>query len=283
VAAGTQGAFAFYVHDLDSGRRVAFRAEEPFPAASVIKLPILLRALEMVSSGEARLDQPLALADWHKTGGSGLFQHLHDGLEVTLEDACVAMIALSDNTATNMVLDVTGVDSVNAMLDRLGCSRTRLHRYFGKPEMPGPPGPSQAVPREVGRLLEVLAGREILTPVLCQKAMVLLRRQTHRALIPRLLPEGTAVAHKTGSLEGVRHDAGVVWRPVPSAAAMRRNGATPGVMATEEEGFAPCHPIVLVAMSRDVADRRWTVENEAERTIARAAKVVFDHLVTSDE
>jgi beta-lactamase class A len=301
VVAGAKGTFAFYVHDLDGGVRVAIRAGESFPAASVIKLPILLRALEMVAAGEARLDQRLRLTAWHKTGGSGVLQHFHDGLEMTLEDACTAMIALSDNTATNVVLDVTGVDSVNALLDRLGCPRTRLHRYLGKPDMPGPAGPNQAVPREIGWLLEMLVRREILTPELCQTAMVMLRRQNHRALIPRLLPERTAVAHKTGSLDGVRHDVGILWRPDTSAGTSlgaRAHGSAPpdaggaatpaavpgvpsGVMHMEKEGFAPGHPVVLVAMSRDVADLRWTVENEAERTIAQAAKVIFDHLVKS--
>ncbi len=299
VVAGTKGTFAFYVHDLDGGVQVAIRADESFPAASVIKLPILLRALEMVAAGEARLDQRLRLTAWHKTGGSGVLQYFHDGLEITLEDACTAMIALSDNTATNVVLDVTGVDPVNALLDRLGCPRTRLHRYLGKPDMPGPAGPNQAVPREIGRLLEMLVWREILTPELCQTAMVMLRRQSHRALIPRLLPGWTAVAHKTGSLDGVRHDVGVLWRADTSLGA-RGHGSAPrdvgaaatpavapsvpsGVMRIGQEGFAPGHPVVLVAMSRDVADLRWTVENDAERTIAQAAKVIFDHLRKNEE
>jgi len=271
VAAGTKGTFAFYVHDLESGVCVAIRADESFPAASVIKLPILLRVLELVHAGEAHLDQPLRLTEWHKTGGSGVLQHFHSGLEVTLEDACTAMIALSDNTATNLVLDVTGIDPVNAMLDRRECPRTRLHRYFGKPEMPGPPGPSQAVPREIGRLLETLVGQDYLAAELRAKAVAMLRLQTHRALIPRLLPEGTSVAHKTGSLDGVRHDAGIIWRP------RQLPVRSPKSEVRSREEDATGHPLVLVAMSRDVADRRWTVENAAERTIARAAKAVFDY------
>jgi beta-lactamase class A len=275
VAGESTGTYGFYVHDLHSDVRASVRADEAFPAASVIKLPILLRALELVHVGAVPWEQPLRLSAWHKTGGSGIFQHFHNGMAVTLEDACTAMIALSDNTTTNMVLDVTGIASVNEMLNRRGCPRTRLHRYLGKPEMAGPAGPSQAVPREIGQLLELLLGRQILSPALCEEAMVLLRRQTHRALIPRLLPEGTPVAHKTGSLNGVRHDAGIVWRPGEPKG---DNSATArDVMAIERKGFAAGHPIILVAMSRDVADQRWTVENEAEQTIARAARIVYDH------
>ena len=277
LAAATAGTFAFYVHDLDSGRRAGVREQEAFPAASVIKLPILLRVLEMVQRGTAALDDPVRLTAWHKTGGAGIFQFFREGLEVTLEDACTAMVALSDNTATNLLLDVTGVAPVNELLARLGCGRTRLHRYFGKPEMPGPPGPSPAVPAEIGRLLELLARQEMLTPALCDRAVTILRRQTHRALIPRYLPEGTPVAHKTGSLDGVRHDAGIVWRPAPGGSAR----IPPAPPARRRGGLPQGAPVVFVGMSRDVPDLRWTVENAAEIAIARAARTVFDYF--SDE
>ncbi len=317
VVARTKGVFAFYVHDLATGAKAELRAGEPFPAASVIKLPIMLRLLEMAQDGAVSLDQTVTLTDWHKTGGSGVLQYFRAGLAISLEDACTAMIALSDNTATNLILDVTGIEPVNAMLDRLGCRHTRLHRYFGKPEMPGPPGPSLAVPVEIGRLYELLLHGSVLSPPLSALAVAILRRQMWRAAIPRYLPEGTPIAHKTGSLNGVRHDAGIIWRPAPVAGARpesagpsqqgpRRppaSGRAPagcsaqgteapprpatGTMdlrgrAAGETGSWPrppgC-PIVFVGMSRDVADQRWTVENQAEKALARAAKVAFDYLM----
>src|SRR5438874_73485 len=88
VAAEAAGTFAFYAHDIDTGRLAAVRAGESFPAASVIKLPILLRALEMVREGDAALGQALTLTEWHKTGGSGILQFFRDDLVLTLEDAC---------------------------------------------------------------------------------------------------------------------------------------------------------------------------------------------------
>jgi len=254
-------------------------ADEPFPSASVIKLPILLAALEKVRRGEASLDQPVTLTAWHKTGGSGVFQHFREGTVFTLEDACTAMIVLSDNVATNLVIDVATIDGVNEYLATVGCERTRLHRYIGKPEMAGwrgAEGPSQAVPGEIGRLLEGLARRELLTPELCVRALLFLRRQQHRALIPRLLPEGTAVAHKTGSLNGVRHDVGLIWLPEPRAGTEEPKR---DVMALPSEELPAEEPVVFVAMSKDVPDLRWTVENRAEVAIARAARAVYDALV----
>ncbi len=271
------GTFAFYVRDLGSGAAVEIRADEAFPAASVIKLPILLAVLEKVRNGAASLDQRVTLTAWHKTGGSGVFQHFREGTEFTLEDACTAMIVLSDNVATNLVIDVATIDGVNGYLEAQGCERTRLHRYIGKPEMAGwrgAEGPSQAVPAEIGRLLERLARRELLTPELSTRAMLFLRRQQHRALIPRLLPEGTVVAHKTGSLNGVRHDAGLIWLPTPDQRTGKRD-----VMALPSDELPAGKPVVLVAMSKDVPDVRWTVENRAEVAIARAARAVYDALV----
>lgn len=273
LVAGAAGSFAFYVHDVERGLRCSVRQDETFPAASVIKLPIMLCLLEMVQQGKARLEQTVPLREWHRTGGSGLFQYFHAGLEVTLEDACTAMVAISDNTATNLLLDVTGIEAVNRLLDRLECPRTRLHRYFGKPEMPGPAGPSQAVPSEIGLLLERILRRDLLTPELNDLAVVMLRRQNHRALIPRFLPEGTPVAHKTGSLNGVRHDAGIVWLPCGEGA-----GPAGATAEARERGRPPGRPVVFVGMSREVPDVRWTVENEAELTIARAARLVYDGL-----
>lgn len=274
------GTWAFYVKDLASGDTVGVNEREAFPSASVIKLPILLAVLERVRRGEVDLDRPVTLTAWHKTGGSGVFQHFRDGTVFTLEDACTAMIVLSDNVATNLAIDVATIEGVNGYLEGAGCERTRLHRYIGKPEMPGwrgAEGPSQAVPVEIGRLLEGLARNELLTPALCRRALLFLRRQQHRALIPRLLPEGTVVAHKTGSLNGVRHDVGLFWPPRAAQGARgARRGAERDVMALPGDDLPAGDPVVLVAMSKDVPDLRWTVENRAEVTVARAARAVYD-------
>jgi beta-lactamase class A len=272
------GTFAYVVRDLRTGGSLAIRADEAFPAASVIKVPILVAALDLVRRGRASLDDRLRLTAWHKTGGSGIFQHFTDGADVTLGDACLAMIALSDNTATNMVLDVTTVQGVNDLLDALDCRRTRLHRYFGKADMPGPAGPSQAVPAEVAHVLELLARGRVLTPALCRWALLALRRQTVRSMAPRLLPEGTKMAHKTGSLDGVRHDVGLLWLPEPSPPGAGADLGQSHDAHEAQEEVPSAAPVVFVAMSRGVRDQRWTVENRAEVTIGRAARAVYDAL-----
>ncbi|HET7768314.1 MAG TPA: serine hydrolase [Chloroflexota bacterium] len=280
IARWAGGVWAFYLKDLRNGESLGIREREAFPSASIIKLPILLRVLERVGRGEVSLDDTVTLTAWHKTGGSGIFQHFREGTVFRLEDACMAMTVLSDNTATNLAIDVAGVEGTNRFLEAAGCERTRLHRYFGKPEMPGwgrAEGPSQAVPAEMGLLLEGLARGELagLTPDLCRRALVFLRKQQHRALAPRLLPEGTVMAHKTGSLDGLRHDVGVLWLPERGE---RQGGEQQDVMALPSDALPCGMPVVFVAMSRGVSDPRWTVENRAEVAIGRAARAVYDAL-----
>src|SRR5687768_12141109 len=147
IARWAGGLWAFYLKDLRNGESLGIREGEAFPSASIIKLPILLRVLERVRSGEISLDDTVTLTAWHKTGGAGVFQHFREGTVFRLEDACTAMTVLSDNTATNLVIDVAGIEGTNRFLEAAGCERTRLHRYFGKPEMAGwggAEGPSQA-------------------------------------------------------------------------------------------------------------------------------------------
>ena len=280
IARWAGGTWAFYVNDLRQSASLGIREQEAFPSASIIKLPILLRVLERVGRGEVSLDDTVTLTAWHKTGGSGIFQHFRDGTAFRLEDACTAMTVLSDNTATNLVIDVAGIEGTNRFLEAAGCDRTRLHRYIGKPEMPGwggAEGPSQAAPVEMGRLLEGLAEGELpgLTPELCRRAVLFLRKQQHRALAPRLLPEGTVMAHKTGSLDGLRHDVGLLWLPERGAG---RSGEKRDVMALPSDALPSGKPVVFVAMSRGVPDLRWTVENRAEVAIGRAARAVYDAL-----
>src|SRR5687768_17001397 len=113
IARWAGGAWAFYIKDLRTGSSLGMGEDEPFPSASIIKLPVLLAVLEQVGRGEVSLDDTVTLTAWHKTGGSGVFQHFREGTELRLEDACTAMTVLSDNVATNLVIDVATIEGTN--------------------------------------------------------------------------------------------------------------------------------------------------------------------------
>ncbi|MBI3924878.1 MAG: serine hydrolase [Armatimonadetes bacterium] len=197
-----------YLHDLHSGHRFSAGGEDLFPAASVIKILILMEAYRRAAAGELSLEARIRLEEEHLVGGAGVLLELHAGLELTVEDLCRLMIVVSDNTASNLLLDLVGEDSVNALCRQLGLTRTRLGRRF----METPTGERENTmsPCDAVRCLEVLWRSELLDAEWSHRALEILRRQQYREKIPRMLPEELPVAHKTGELEGVRHDAALV-------------------------------------------------------------------------
>ena len=112
-------------HRFEDGFRYALNADKTMPAASLIKLPILVEALAQVEAGRVGLEDRFSLGE-NTVGGSGVLQWLRLGLNLSFEDLLTLMIIVSDNTATNMVIDLLGLDAVNERCDTLSLSRTRL-------------------------------------------------------------------------------------------------------------------------------------------------------------
>lgn len=117
---------AFCVHELGTDIIRAQRADEPVPPASTYKLPLLLHIALLVEEGALSWTQPLTLEDRHRCWGRGVLKDLSTGLTLTLRDLCHLMTALSDNTATDLLLDTLGLDGVNRRLESLGFRHTRL-------------------------------------------------------------------------------------------------------------------------------------------------------------
>lgn len=193
-----------YLEDLNSGAVVTHLADQEFPAASVIKIPILLEVLR----GGLDLGRRLELEDRHKVGGAGVLQELDAGLAPTLADLCRLMIVVSDNVASNLLLELVGADSVNRLMKGLGMTRSHLGRRFMEPPSPG--RDNRMSPADAGRCLAALWRGEALPEPGRSQALGILRRQQYRERLPLMLPQELSICHKTGELEGVRHDAGIV-------------------------------------------------------------------------
>lgn len=202
---------AVYCSAVDGGWGLGDGGELDFPAASVIKVPILLELHRRVQAGELSLDQRVTLRDEHKVGGAGVLLELHAGLELTLEDLGRLMLVVSDNTASNLLLDLLGMDAINASMQRWGMKGTRLGRRFMEPATPERDNRMTAA--DAGRCLEMLYRGEILNEPLRTQALDTLKRQQYREKIPLMLPEDLPIAHKTGELDGVRHDAALIEHP----------------------------------------------------------------------
>lgn len=193
-----------YLEELDTGATVTHLEDEDFPAASIIKVPILLEALRQGID----LSRRVPLHSELKVGGAGVLQELDPGLTPTVGDLCRLMIVVSDNVASNMLVDMVGQERVNQFMAHLGMAGSHLGRRFM--ETPSPGRDNRMTPADAGRCLAALWRGEALPQPGRDLALGILRRQQYRERLPLMLPEEVLVCHKTGELAGVRHDAGIV-------------------------------------------------------------------------
>jgi beta-lactamase class A len=240
------GVVGLWVKDLEGGDVFGVSPERLFPTASSIKIAILVELYRQVGEGTLRLNDRHRVAAGDRAGGSGVLGELgEDTVEMTLKDLAILMILVSDNTATNILIDRVGMDAVNATLDGMGLSRTRLRRKMIRPEEQARGNENVSTPEELGRLVEKIYRGEILTPGACHDILDILAKPK-RGDIRAKLPEGLRVAHKTGGIGGVRNDVGVVML----------------------EG----RPFIVSAMSNLVAR-----EDEAGEAIADVSRLAHDY------
>ena len=213
----------WYLRDLGSGLTAHRHGAVAVPSASTRKISILMAALRAVHRGRLRLDQPVTIDARYQDNDSGTFQHLTPGFTITLRDALVMMIIVSDNTCTGHVTDLVGLDDLNEFCRAAGLTAT-LHRYGIPPRRLSPEHALDLVttttPADTGHLLErILAGaaepadaaRLGVTPAHCRLALDILSWQKLRTRLPSQLPLGTKVAHKTGTGSRGYMDAGIVY------------------------------------------------------------------------
>jgi len=211
IASRVDGVLGVTILDPATGDRISVRGATVFTQASAIKLPILVELLRQVETGEQNLDEVVTLVASDIVPGSGVLQQLTPGkVSLSLRDVATLMVTVSDNTATNMIIDRVGMAKVNAEMARLGLSSTKLQRKMQDRTAWEENRENLSTPDEQARLLELLLEGEILSA----KG----REEIDRILtIPKpgqlrtLLPNGTKVAHKTGTLSGVVVDVGIVY------------------------------------------------------------------------
>lgn len=244
---------SLYARNLNNGRAVAIRPDDPVRTASTIKLPIMAAVYDKFRRGDARPDELLLLRDEDKVSGSGVLHEMSGGLRLPLRDLVHLMIVVSDNTATNLILDRITADSVNAFMDRLELPRTRsLRKVRGDGNaLKSPSGWSQAglredtkkyglgvsTPREMVVLLEKLHRGEVVSPEASAEMLAILSRQQFKDGIGRRLGQ-YKVASKSGSLDALRSDVGIVSTPKGSVAmAITVDGLTPTDYSQENPGL----------------------------------------------
>jgi beta-lactamase class A len=205
---GFPGRVGFAAWDLREQEPVTLHAQRPVHPASTIKVLILLATLEQVHRGKLTLELELPLPDpADRAGGSGVLRDLTRVRRLAVGDLLTLMIVISDNAATNVVIDAVGFDAINACGRNLGCTATRIERHLMDP---GQPGEKLTCALDQALLLDRLARGCALPRRLTEYALDLLSRQQVRDRIPAFLPGSARCWNKTGELLGVRHDVGLI-------------------------------------------------------------------------
>lgn len=205
------GVLGVAILDLSSGKKIVLHADEVFPQASSIKIAVLAELYRQAQTGKLKLTDLYTFQASDLVPDSDIMGGLTLGVtRITLRDLATMMIAVSDNSATNVLIDRIGMESVNALLDSLGLAHTRLRRKMMDLKAAGEGRENISTPAEMMTLLENLYYGKILNTEMTADFFKVL--STHKAsFLPRDLPEGLKIANKPGELEGVRNDSGVVF------------------------------------------------------------------------
>jgi len=212
MTAAYPGVVGIHLRDLMTGTEVGVNSDEPFPTASIIKMPLLVKLMQMAEEGELDLDEMMYHDGAESVAGSGILHYLPDPVELTWRNIIIMMIALSDNTATNLCIERCGVGAVNSMLDDLDLTVTRLNRRMV--DQPAAQGDHDNVsnPRELVTLLRLLhAGSPSARSA--ADALAILELPQNDLLSRAILDKNLRITNKPGYIPGAWCDAGIVHLP----------------------------------------------------------------------
>ena len=278
------GTMGVTVRDIATGQQISINGDKLFPMASAFKIPILVEVFRQVEAGKFSLDDRVELTADDRTLGSGILTLMSPGLKPTIHDLATLMIILSDNQATDMLLNKVGAENVTATMRKFGLNNIRVDRttfelirdylaliddaaagktkqqLMNRPQL-NTSSPERvakadlefsrimkdvASPDDMARLLDMIVKGKAASENSCQQMMTILNRQQFNHRLPRYLPEGTGFAHKTGTIGSTTNDAGVM--------------------------FIRGNPIALVVFTMD----KRTGRGEVEEQMGRLARVVYD-------
>ncbi len=259
LAKDHKGKVALAVKNLETGESYYFNADEVMPTASLIKIAVLIDLYQQAQEGKLKLTDRVVLRAADKVPGSGILtEHFSDGAEFSLRDAARLMIAFSDNTATNLVLERVGIKSVNERTKAWGFPETRINAKVFRgsktsvdPERTRRFGLGSTTAREMVGILEQLQTGDRLRPFYKQAVLNHLSKNADKDKFKRMLPSDAVVNHKDGSTSDTRTDAGLI--------------------------LAPGGIVAVCVLTTNNSDRRWQSDNAGNLLCARVAKEVYEH------
>jgi beta-lactamase class A len=254
-----KGKVTLYAKNLDTGETYALNADERVRTASTIKIAVMIEAFARVSEGKAKWTDEVVLTKEKKVSGSGILAELSDNIHLTLRDAVNLMMILSDNTATNLVLDVLTTDAVNARMESLGFKQIKINRKVGsggdsiagKDPENKKYGLGFATPHEMVLVIEKLERGEIISSAVSKEMIDLMRREQARYAIGRSL-WAMPMASKYGALDRLRSAVGIIY---------------------SKKG-----KIAMAISCDDMPETMWSVDNPAYLLMSQLSEVLVNGL-----
>ena len=252
LAGQHHGVVGYTVHNLDTGERMERRGDETFPTASLIKVPVLVTVFDLAEKKQLSLDDPLTILKIDKVPGSGQLQFLHDNAIVTVRDAAWLMSTLSDNTATNLLLDRIIIRRVWDKMEALGLPHTKVHAKsflrISSVAMDSSVkyGLGVTTPNEMARLFALLSDGKAVSPAADSTMLWILAHNTDDTKLQRFI-DGLVVPHKTGDTDQVR---------------------------TECALFPLQSRVVACVLTKENQDKRYMIDNEAQVMMAKMGDAI---------
>lgn len=253
IADAHRGVLGYAVVDVGSGVRLSRRGDETFPTASLIKVPILVTVYDLYARGELAPGDPLTVLRIDKVPGTGILQYLHDGMTITVADAAWLMSTISDNTATNLLLDRIIIRRVWDRMEALGLMNTKVHsKSFLRNSSVAMDssvkyGLGVTTPNEMAHLFELLARGQAVNAQADSAMLRILEHGDDYRMLQRFAG-GVRSARKTGLGERIRTECALFYL---------RSG------------------VVVCALTKDNTDTRWVLDNEANLTLAAIGQAVI--------
>jgi len=259
LVASFKGKVSLFAKNLDTGETYGLNPDERVRTASTIKIAVMIEAFARVAEGKAKWTDEVVLTKEKKVSGSGILFELSDGLKLTLRDAVTLMMLVSDNTATNLVLDVLTTDAVNARMESLGFKQIKIMRKVGsggesaagKDPENKKYGLGMATPREMVLVMEKLERGEIVSPAVSKEMIELMKREQDRNAIGRSL-WNVPMASKYGALDRLRSAIGILYT---------KKGR-----------------IAMAISCDDMPEIMWSVDNPAYLLMSRLSEVLVEGL-----
>lgn len=255
------GIMGLYIDDL-KGNVITRFPDEKFETASTIKVYILAALFDAIEQGKASLHDMLTCEERFWIDGSGILGSLEVGTTLSVKNVATLMIIVSDNIATNMLIDYLSIDNINACIQKLGCRDTVLHNVldFAKYHQLG-----TTTPRDYASMFVRIQNRTLISPEASEQMWQILSQQHYNSMIVKSLPQFYVdpdnydeqlfwFASKSGSMNACRNDGGIITTPYGS--------------------------YVIVMLNKDFSDKQYYPDHPATVFGSRVSRLIFDQYLT---